>query len=697
MTRPNKAIRIKCYFGALLLMATCLSNTLICETSERHLYTISDTDFPDVTGIDINHRPAGKYGFVKAVGERFEFENGDEVRFWGTNVQAYALLQSDKDTVKLHAKRMAKLGFNLVRFHHFDSSWVRPNIFAQPDRDTLAINPESMEKLDWWIKCLKDEGIYVWLDLHVGRQFTENDGITDFLDASGGKPSSGLRGFNYFNDDIFTAMADFSQSLLQHENRYTRVKYADEPAIMAALITNENDLSHHFGNALIASRSGPKHHEKFIQALDKISAFTNIDKNSAKKTWEMGDSKKFLANVEYAFFNEMIDEVRKTGFRAPLATTNYWGGMSISGLPSLAFGDFVDAHYYTREDELSLNPFKKAGILHWLSSAQVSGKPYTVSEWNAQEFPDPFRSQLPLVMASHAAFQGWDALMLYGYAQVSLHSMADGDNWSSFRDPVVMAVMPAASLLYRQQHVTGAVNTYSLSLAEDVFFGERVSADTSLAIRTISEKSRLTVDVGPFPSIPWLSRPLQKEQEKVAHRERHLVKNYKNAYLLPESRAVKSDTNQIQRNWETGVYAVNSAQSVVLAGNLSNMVNESLGPVTISLKNRTGVIAIQSLDRKPINDSSRLLVTGISDTVLKNGGGQSVGISPLNGSVEISLKGDYQLRELSKDSVAQSVPQTRDGRQKIVFDNNIQSPWMLLERIDPAIHSAYPEQANGQL
>ena len=47
-----------------------------------------------------------------------------------------------------------------------------------------------LEKLDWWIKCLKDEGIYVWLDLHVGRRVKAADGIDGFAEISQGRPNS---------------------------------------------------------------------------------------------------------------------------------------------------------------------------------------------------------------------------------------------------------------------------------------------------------------------------------------------------------------------------------------------------------------------------------------------------------------------------------------------------------------------------
>src|SRR5262245_39118295 len=72
-------------------------------------------------------RPAGKHGFVRPVKDRLEFEDGTPVRFWGTNLTADALFRTSRENVKRQARRLSELGFNLIRLHHHDSSWVSPN------------------------------------------------------------------------------------------------------------------------------------------------------------------------------------------------------------------------------------------------------------------------------------------------------------------------------------------------------------------------------------------------------------------------------------------------------------------------------------------------------------------------------------------------------------------------------------------
>ncbi len=106
----------------------------------------------DLSFLNANDLPAGKHGFVKAKADQLVFEDGTPVKFWGANVMAFALFTSSENEIKAHAKRIAKLGFNLIRIHHHDSSWVKPNIFGKDSSNTQELSAEAFKKLDWWIK-----------------------------------------------------------------------------------------------------------------------------------------------------------------------------------------------------------------------------------------------------------------------------------------------------------------------------------------------------------------------------------------------------------------------------------------------------------------------------------------------------------------------------------------------------------------
>ena len=131
-----------------------------------------------------------------------------------TSSPTHSSLRSAED-VRRQARRLSELGFNLVRLHHIDSDWVHPNIFGNGAPNTQKLDEASLEKLDWWIKCLEDEGIYIWLDLHDGRQLKAGDQIDDFAEISKGKPAADLSGYNYVNGSIQEAMQRFNEAYVE--------------------------------------------------------------------------------------------------------------------------------------------------------------------------------------------------------------------------------------------------------------------------------------------------------------------------------------------------------------------------------------------------------------------------------------------------------------------------------------------------
>jgi|GEM_PF-4169541 len=136
---------------------------------------------------DLNEKPAGKHGFVKTKGERLCFSDDTPVRFWGAAVAAYSLYVHNKDgtpdmeLIDKHAKRLAELGFNLVRLTHVDSNWVNPNLIAKGDT-TDKLNDAALDTLFYWVKALKEQGIYVWIDMETYRPYLAGDNIPGFDD-----------------------------------------------------------------------------------------------------------------------------------------------------------------------------------------------------------------------------------------------------------------------------------------------------------------------------------------------------------------------------------------------------------------------------------------------------------------------------------------------------------------------------------
>jgi hypothetical protein len=344
-----------------VLTANCIANIAIAafvlnpapaEKLEVDDYTAwpagildSTTSPVDLTFLNASEMPAGKRGFLKARGDRLVFEDETVARFWGTNLTAYSLFATSKDNVKRQAHRLSALGFNLVRIHHHDSEWVNPNVFGdRKSPNTQTLDPSMLEKLDWWIKCLKDEGIYIWLDLHVGRRVKAADGIDGFEEISQGKPTASLLGYSYVNESIREAMKRFNERYLNHQNLFTGLRYKDDPAIVTLLITNENDLTHHFGNALLPDKRVPKHTAIYLREAERFAGKYALPKDRVWRSWEDGPPKLFLNDLEQRFDIDMMAHLRALGVKVPIVTTSTWGLNPLSSLPVLTVGGIIDVH-----------------------------------------------------------------------------------------------------------------------------------------------------------------------------------------------------------------------------------------------------------------------------------------------------------------------------------------------------------------
>lgn len=626
----------------------------------------------DLSFLNEAEKPAGRRGFVKAAGESLVFEDGSLARFWGTNLSAYALFDTSRDNVKRQARRISALGFNLVRIHHLDSPWVVPNIFGKGAADTQTLDPASLDKLDWWIKCLKDEGIYVWLDLHVQRALTEGDLIYGFDEIRKGGKAADLKGYSYVNLTIQQAMKRFNEAYLNHTNAYTDVAYKNEPAIMGLLITNENDVTHHFGNALLPDKNVPMHSRLYMNLAAAFSTKTGLPSDKTWRSWEPGPSKLFLNDLEHRFNIDMISHLHSLGVKVPIATTSTWGDNPLSSLPALTAGDIIDVHAYGGALELDKNPLAGANMVNWLSMGQVAGKPMSVTEWNVYPFPVPDRHSSPLYIASAARLQGWDAVMLYAYGQAPLNSAATPSNWHAFNDPALVATLPAAALLYRQGHTREAITTYALSPGREQLFYQSNTPANSLAARTASERGRLVVVMPKIPELPWLKNSPIPPGAKV-------IPNLNQSMIDGNATEVLSDTGEIRRNWVKGIYTINTPRTQAALGWIGNEPI-ALPDVTFDVKTRNATVAVQSLDGAPIKQSSSLLISLGARSVPSTGNILPFRSEPVLGQLTIRAPKGLRLFKRTLYQQEKEIPvDYRDGKYVIDLGGPLSTSWIILK------------------
>ena len=393
----------------------------------------------DFSQMGLLDAPAGKHGWLKATGGRFEFEGmpGVEQRFYGVNLcfTANYLEHEDADIL---VERFARLGYNTIRIHHHDGDW-----FASDD---------NKDRLDYLIARAIEKGMYITTDLYVSRPVKWRDiGI----DRAGEMDKSLYKTYIPLHDAAFRDWAEHSRSFLEHVNPYTGRAYKDEPGMPFVVLVNEGKLYMGWGSAkkmsdpvVVAAwrefggKGAPP--SQGVAGPDEVSA--RFDAWIGRRMWEKGS----------AF-------VRSLGCRALLSNDNNgrWHGEG-QGLTPLY--DYVDSHFYVDHPVFLETPWRlpsrcencnpvitgKPPIFHrgW---AKGASKPYTISEWNFSG-PGRYRGMGGVLTGAFASEQEWDGLWRFTYSHSSRNlkdspSLPPG-NFDLATDPLMAAGDRAGICLY---------------------------------------------------------------------------------------------------------------------------------------------------------------------------------------------------------------------------------------------------------
>lgn len=184
----------------------------------------------------LNHYDIDKNGIVFIKDAHFWTKRG-RVNFFGTNL-IYDACYPDKEMAEKLAAQLAGLGINIVRLHHMDNSQIwGKNAAAFTDFDAA-----KLDKLDYFIFCLKRQGIYIDLNLHVSWQYT-NDKTSPLYSLIREQDSFRYgKGLDTFLPELIEKQKGYAKKLLTHYNPYTGLMYKDDPVTAMIEINNENSF-----------------------------------------------------------------------------------------------------------------------------------------------------------------------------------------------------------------------------------------------------------------------------------------------------------------------------------------------------------------------------------------------------------------------------------------------------------------------
>ncbi len=559
--------------------------------------------FHDDVPIDISfvfeaEKPAGKHGFLKVQGRDFVFEDGTKAKFWGANFNGAGCFP-EYDYAKKLARRLAKLGINIVRFHQLDSEWHTPNIFAftKGKRVTNAhLDPESMDRLDFLVKCLKEEGIYIYMDMFTYRKFRSDEGVDNAL-----RLRDAAKPYCNFSRHLIELQKELATELWTHENKYTGIKYCDEPAIVLAEIVNESDL---FKQSADPDYIEP-YRSEFITMYNRWAkengVITDISEMNLM-TDKNHDLLDFKVYIQIEYYREMTAHMHSIGVKIPITGTNWIA--TPDNLRTQLTTDFLDAHPYFYDwrwgefDKKCMNKSITHQDRFYLDGCCLQtapDKPTYISEWDVP-WPNEYRADSVIYSAAFGMFQGWSGFAIHTYSysarleemnmlgkEISAEKIGNVPYrqgiFSAWNDPAKFGLFYHAALITRRGDVKTGEQMYALNI-------ENREAWDSEQIKVCTESKVAVADLDSTGKLPELT--------------------YEN-----NGESVTSDTGELYRNYKKNYGKVDTDMTKCAFGFLGKNGEIELKGMKVKCDTDFAVIAMSSLTDAAIDSSDNILLTAV--------------------------------------------------------------------------------------
>jgi hypothetical protein len=459
-------------------------------------FTIPWDDTADtITNMSFLNSPIkDENGFV-GISEDGHFSyRGQRIRFFGASLSYGANFPQDNDTAKKVARRLAKLGCNLVRLHHMDANYEPQGIWHDVgNQSKRTIDTPQLDRLDYFLSQLKLYGIFVDLNLHVSRTLTEAD---DIIDDDHMTPNN--KGVDLFDPIMRDRHKEYATQLLTHVNPYTQLPYFNDPVIAMVEVTNEDSLLQMWATTQAGLPGPPEERPGWIDNLQTTSHYQDLLDDLWEQWWwehyqqEPPDDRPsrndvrdrvcsegvaevyidFLISLEENYHRDMIQHLRtiggtSSGVKVPISGTNYGPHDTIMSSP------FHDRHAsfasWNADNQFFLDSITKYPFLYYnykshrpipiLSGDRIRGKPYIATELSSQ-FPNPYAAEPILLVSLYAAFQGWDGILPYAYKHYQewdinyIAPPPHGSNCDFNRHMTKLVAVTVASLLFRRNDIS---------------------------------------------------------------------------------------------------------------------------------------------------------------------------------------------------------------------------------------------------
>ena len=640
---------------------------------------------------DLNEKFAGEHGYVKRDGMNLTLGNGEPTRFWGVNVGP-GITALDHISLDYLARRLAKVGVNIVRFHG--------PLFSRSG-DPAKLDPQALDNAHYLVAALKKQGIYTTLSYYFPLWFDIKPryGIPGFDTIQNKRPFALI----YFDPRLQEIHRAWTRELLTTKNPYTGLPLGKDPAIAAVELVNEDSfffwtfskrnipavhwqrLEKRFGQWLTRRHGSVAkalaawgHSERDDDAaagrivLYEVYQMTSsgVKQASPAKRKRLRDQTQFLTEVQRSFYAGMQKFIRHDLGCQSLVTASNWHVADPATLDALerysyTANDLIDRHgYFSGQhkgeasgyavrvgDTFSNRAATTAPEALPLQFVQIEGRPQIISEigWTN---PNLYRSDFAFLMAAYGSLQGLDATFAFAIGSAFWDQSIKKFAASS---PTIMGAFPANALLYRRGDVKEAGDVVHQVLdLEDLY---ALKGSGGFAAQALDKLRQQDVPPGAVatgavsqidPLAFYVGRVVRGfGKEKGKSTQVNLAK-----FIDRQQKTVRSSTGQLHWDYGRGFVRMSTPRSQGVTGFLSRAGKVELDDVIIQADNEYGSILVISLDDQPLATSKKLLIqcitterpygfrasAGKSGKILDLGGGP-IGMERIQASVTLKSGG----------------------------------------------------------
>lgn len=351
--------------------------------------------------------------------------------------------------------------------------------------------------------------------------------------------------------------------------------------------------------------------ESLEAGIVDLSSGGTADRSPRAQDWKL-----FALQTELLYGETLRNVIRKeAGYGGLLLDTQCTYG----GLPGLlretAF-DIIDTHSYWQHPEFigkawgpnwvvrnrsMANVPQNGSNLGSLAVWRVAGMPFTVSEYN-HSAPNLYQAEMFPMLSVYAALQDWDGIFQFDWGVYRWDNNRIAGFFALQSNPLKLAFLPAAAVIYRAAAVAPLNSTAHLTLPGGAHAAPFAAANTDL--KSLWFRTGLS-------SGEYVSRRLSVGFDPSAHTPR-----------LTRSGAAAPGESPL--TWEKGSFRLDAPAAKAIVGSVTGKTHTFTDAAITLTPSVSGFAALTltAMDLQPVRASRSLLLTAVgsgesTDTVWK--------------------------------------------------------------------------------